>query len=416
MYIYEDLHLIEVMQKIIFFIVLLPTLSIAQVNLDLGLKAYYPFSGNANDVSGNHNNPVFNNATLTADRFGNPNSAYHFNGRNNYMQVPNKTALNMKKQMSISLWVKPTGFYNGRCFNNMLVMKGDADYLPGNYFLRFANPYQDCTDADTRKEIFYGTDVVAPSLFVKTGQWYNLIWTCDGTTVNIYVNCVLYNSKPVHSSTFTNDYDLFFGHLNNEQYPYWFNGDLDEIRIYNRALNPGEVAALCDNNDIVKKVPSPPKIIPEPKKITITKIKQPAIVIEDPAEEIVSQPVKVVAEKEPGLEMRQVELTREITVDHDAIAVTLYHSGEIEGDSVTLIYNDRILATHVRLSADPQTFYIKIDPLNCNHQLAIYAENLRSIPSHTALMVIYDGDKRYELNVRSTKTSNGAVRFRFGSL
>ena len=60
----------------------------AQVNLANGLIAYYPFSGNANDASGNGNNAVFNNATLTTDRFGNPNSAYYFDGVSNYIQIP----------------------------------------------------------------------------------------------------------------------------------------------------------------------------------------------------------------------------------------------------------------------------------------------------------------------------------------
>jgi len=41
----------------------------AQVDLNAGLIAYYPFTGNANDASGNNNNPVFNNATLTSDRY-----------------------------------------------------------------------------------------------------------------------------------------------------------------------------------------------------------------------------------------------------------------------------------------------------------------------------------------------------------
>src|SRR4030095_11899392 len=48
------------------------------------LVAYYPLSGNANDKSGHHNNPSFNNATLTADRFGNANSAYSFDGNGQY--------------------------------------------------------------------------------------------------------------------------------------------------------------------------------------------------------------------------------------------------------------------------------------------------------------------------------------------
>jgi len=44
---------------------------VAQINLDSGLVAYYPFNGNANDESGNGNNGTVNGATLTADRFGN---------------------------------------------------------------------------------------------------------------------------------------------------------------------------------------------------------------------------------------------------------------------------------------------------------------------------------------------------------
>ncbi len=91
------------MRKTVLFLLLAGNAAIAQVNLNLGLRAYYPFSGNANDASGNNNNPSFNNATLTADRFGNPNSAYHFNGTNNYMQVANNPTLNMTNQMSIAL-------------------------------------------------------------------------------------------------------------------------------------------------------------------------------------------------------------------------------------------------------------------------------------------------------------------------
>jgi len=52
----------------------------AQVNLQDGLVAFYPFNGNANDESGNLNNGTVNGATLTTDRFGNGNSAYNFNG------------------------------------------------------------------------------------------------------------------------------------------------------------------------------------------------------------------------------------------------------------------------------------------------------------------------------------------------
>ena len=52
-----------------------------------GLVAYYPFNGNANDESGNGHNGTINSATLTSDRFGNPNSAYSFDGVNDYIDI-----------------------------------------------------------------------------------------------------------------------------------------------------------------------------------------------------------------------------------------------------------------------------------------------------------------------------------------
>jgi hypothetical protein len=52
-----------------------------------GLVGYWPFNGNANDVSGNGNNGVVSGATLTTDRFGAANKAYSFNGSSNFISV-----------------------------------------------------------------------------------------------------------------------------------------------------------------------------------------------------------------------------------------------------------------------------------------------------------------------------------------
>ena len=58
-----------------------------------GLAAYYPFTGNANDLSGNGHNGTVTGATLTTDRFGNPNSAYSFNGTSSYIYAGNISSL-----------------------------------------------------------------------------------------------------------------------------------------------------------------------------------------------------------------------------------------------------------------------------------------------------------------------------------
>ena len=224
---------------------------LAQVNLSQGLVAYYPFTGNANDVSGNNNNPVFNNATPAPDRFGNPNSACQFNGIDNCIRIPNSPSLNPANQISICAWVKVAGFYQGACHGNNIVMKGDADFLPGNYMIRFDDSYytnnQNCniTVPDINHETFFGLqEIPFPNTpFVQTNQWYSVVYTCDGTTAKIYINCVLAGSGPANGITFSNTYDLFLGRLNAPQYPYWFNGVMDEVRIYNRTINQDEVNA-----------------------------------------------------------------------------------------------------------------------------------------------------------------------------
>ena len=360
----------------------------AQVNLDKGLQAYYPFNGNANDASGNNNNPVFNNATITADRFGKINSAYHFNGVYQYMRIPNKPSLNFVNQISLSVWVKPTGFYYDICHASQLISKGGGNYNPGNYALRFddalfsAGTGCDGKKCDTVHQNFRGTGTVLkpyPGDFIKKNEWYNVLYTNDGKTAKLYVNCELKYSV-VFPETFTNTEDLFFGKSDDEFFPFWLNGDLDDIRIYNRALNDKEIFSLCNDTLQIKKTDT---------------LK--------PAAPVIAKPV---------IEKRNNDLIKEFTVDHDSISVTLYDNGDIDGDSITLIYNDKILTTHQRLTDKPLTYWIKIAPGNQRNELQMYAENLGSIPPNTALMIIYDGNKRYEVNIKSTEKTNGSVSFK----
>ena len=233
------------MRKILLSLLLLvANVCFSQVDLNLGLKAYYPFSGNANDVSGNNNNPIFNNATLTADRLANPNSAYHFNGTNNYMRIANSPTLNMGNKLSLSMWVRPTGYYTGQCYNNMMLIKGISDAASTNYSMRFSDVYTGCTAPTTTQERFFdGQSVIAQQPLVQLNQWYHVVVTYDGTTSRLYVNCIL-QSTASFTGNFTNPHDIDIGHLNSAQFPYWLNGDLDEVRIYDRALNQDEVSTL----------------------------------------------------------------------------------------------------------------------------------------------------------------------------
>ena len=351
-----------------------------QLDLSTGLVAYYPFNGNANDESGNNNNPVFNNATLTADRFGNPNSAYHFNGISNYMMIPNRPGINMSNQLTLSVWVRPTGFYYGICHASCILSKGFGNYMPGDYALRFDDALytkgNGCADTicDTVHQNFRGTGTTMEHYtpFINKDKWYAVTYTNDGTTAKLYVDCKLaYSIK--FPETFTNTFDLYFGKVNDEFFPFWLNGDLDEVRIYDRALDTTAIFALCNAK--------PPFAKPV-------------------------DPVKPVV-----LEERKNELVRQITVDHDSVNVSLYDNGVVDGDSITLLYNKEVVTQHLRLTEKAVSFTLKISRTGKN-ELVMYAENMGSIPPNTALMVIYDGNKRYEVTIRSTGKTNGAVSFK----
>jgi Concanavalin A-like lectin/glucanases superfamily len=380
------------MKRLLCCFLLITEFCTAQVNLKQGLQAYYPFNGTlpygkANDESGNNNHAAFNNAVFTYDTV-NKNTYYHFNGVDQYIRIPNSPSLNFSNQISISVWVEPAGFYYGICHASQILSKGGGNYNPGNYALRFDDALYSagtgCNGSlvDTLHQNFRGTGTVLTPYtdYINKHQLYNVIYTNDGDTAKLYVDCQLKYSV-YFPETFTNKEDLFIGKSDDPLFPFWFKGYLDDIRIYNRALTPEEIFALCTERTEEKK--------PEIKK-----------------------PEPVLPVKEPELEKRNNDLIQTITVDSDSISVTLYDNAEIDGDSITLIYNDKILTTHQRLTDKPLTFYIKIAPGNQRNELQMYAENLGSIPPNTALMIIYDGNKRYEVNIKSTEKSNGSVSFK----
>ncbi len=80
------------------------------LTLEDGLVAYYPFNGNADDESGNGNDGTVNGATLSTDRNGNANSAYNFDGNDDFIDAGNPDAFNFDEgDFSLSCWIRPSG-------------------------------------------------------------------------------------------------------------------------------------------------------------------------------------------------------------------------------------------------------------------------------------------------------------------
>jgi hypothetical protein len=111
-------------------------------------------------------------------------------------------------------------------------------------------------------------------------------------------------------------------------------------------------------------------------------------------------------------EQRESEVQKEIEVDADSIQVDFYDNGEIDGDSISVFFNDQLLGANLKLSTKSVHLNLKLDTLKDYNTLAMFANNLGSIPPNTALMLISDGKNRWEVRLSSNLNKNGAVRIR----
>jgi len=102
---------------------------------------------------------------------------------------------------------------------------------------------------------------------------------------------------------------------------------------------------------------------------------------------------------------------REIKVDTGTIRLDFYDNAQIDGDIITVLLNNKPLASNQKLAAKPITLEIKVDLNNKEQEITMVAENLGDIPPNTALLIITAGNKRYQLYLTSTEKKNAQVRF-----
>jgi hypothetical protein len=130
------------------------------------------------------------------------------------------------------------------------------------------------------------------------------------------------------------------------------------------------------------------------------KITQPSVIIPVPA----------------VLKNRTNELLQTLTVNHNTIEIRIYDDGAIDNDTVSVYYDNKLLISRARLSDQPITTKIAVEPSDHPHQLVMVAENLGDIPPNTSLVVVMDGDKRYEERIISTEQKNVIINFQYKKL
>ena len=129
---------------------------------------------------------------------------------------------------------------------------------------------------------------------------------------------------------------------------------------------------------------------------------------------VIDKPKEVPAISIPATtRSRENELVKTLIVTDQDISVRLYDNGEIDGDSISVYLDGKAIVSNKGLSTQPITVHLKMDEDNPDHVLVMVAENMGRIPPNTSLMIVQDGDKRYQVSITSTEQKNAMVRFRY---
>jgi hypothetical protein len=193
--------------------------------------AYYPFAGDTKDYSGHQLDGVNHGATLAFDRKGVPNSAFHFNGSSS-ISIPNSPFLNGMGSFTISAWISTDVADNGVILSKV---SPNRDFVLDLSSVGGGSVNSHFAQGST----YYHNWATQPKVPANTWTFLTAVWT--GSVWQMYINGTLANE----AST-------------NGQHPLWtgtdieigalllggtagFTGSIDEVRIFNKALNAGEI-------------------------------------------------------------------------------------------------------------------------------------------------------------------------------
>ena len=217
-----------------------------------GLIGYWSFNGNANDETGNGNNGVVNGATLTSDRFGNPNNAYHFNVNSSggwgspqdRITITNPTIPN-DNSFAMSGWVnlesKPSPFDN-RPHSLMGRWDGNGAFV-FRYQINYASQiYTNLVDDEL-------TDYIFSSGNMSYGNWEHVVINYDGSVLKHYINGQLTGQETLNININTSSTNLTFGEIHMAN-GHWllFSGKMDDLGYWSRALTQEEITNLYLSN------------------------------------------------------------------------------------------------------------------------------------------------------------------------
>lgn len=218
--------------RVLLSVVLFVTSGLAHADITTGLVAWYRFEGNVNDSSGNNYTGTPTNITYGTGKLG---QDAVFNGGTSYITVPGLTG-NLPSgttPRTVSFWAKPSS-----TASHGDIVSWGSNYTAGH---RFSVLMQ----AGGRLDLIGQSDDHTSNYYFSAGQWTHVTVTFNGTsTLIFYVNGQPYATVPVAGLNTDAGYPLVMGMNVAGGSGEYFNGDVDEVRIYNRVLTANDVQQL----------------------------------------------------------------------------------------------------------------------------------------------------------------------------
>ena len=216
-----------------------------------GIVGWWPAEGNANDIVGTNNGALISGATASTP--GVVGTAFHFDGINSFVQIPDAPELK-PATLTVECWVK---------FDTLDTPASGSSY-PGQQYLVFkqnsrVSNFEGFEMSKDRYPPYVGTndtfnwEVTSASgdlsflesqTVIQTNVWYFVVGVRGSNYLQLYING---NLEAQTNADFSQDYGtepLYFGTSGQSYYDHKLGGSLDEVSLYNRVLSSNEIAAV----------------------------------------------------------------------------------------------------------------------------------------------------------------------------
>jgi hypothetical protein len=169
---------------------------------------------------------------------GKLNSSLHFDGTNDYTDVGNSTILNLSNNIyTISAWIKTNSTGSWKWIYQFGEHASNKDRSL-------------VIDSNNKARLYiYGNNATSTTS-VTDNLWHHILGTSDGTNFKIYVDGKLEGTSQPSFETYT--YTGARIGYNNSSSKYWFNGQIDDVQIFNYALTPEQIKIIYNSNSAVR--------------------------------------------------------------------------------------------------------------------------------------------------------------------